>query len=166
MREIKLANKRRVALVDDEDESLVEEHNWYTDGNGYAQTHIACKETKTGKTTIAMHRLVMGLKRNDGKEVDHADGNILNNQKSNLRICTSTQNHWNASRPKDNKSGYKGVSHHTQYGKWRAVIQVHGKHIHIGYFKDKHTAARAYNTVAKEHFGEFAKLNVIEKEAT
>lgn len=62
---------------------------------------------------------------------------------------------------KCSKTGYKGVSFHKASGKYRACIEVNKKHIHLGLFVCKLEAAKAYNKAAKEHFGEFAKLNEV-----
>jgi hypothetical protein len=95
----------------------------------------------------------------EGLQVDHEDGNGLNNQRSNLRIASPTQNQGNARRRKDNTSGYKGVSWYRRTNKWKAHIRVDKKLRHLGYFIDLTDAARAYDAAALEHFGEFAHLN-------
>lgn len=106
-----------------------------------------------------MHNLLLG--RVDGFEVDHCDQNGLNNQRSNLRRSTRSQNRANVSLRKDNKSGFKGVCFSERLGKWRAYIQVDGRWKQIGVFANKKEAAKAYNKEAVKHFGEFAWLNPI-----
>ncbi len=64
----------------------------------------------------------------------------------------------------NNTSGYKGVYWEKQLKKWRARIKVNYQGVHLGVFSDKEEAAKAYNAAALEYFGEFAKLNIIEKE--
>jgi hypothetical protein len=54
---------------------------------------------------------------------------------------------------------------HKQKGNWRAYITIMGKHVHLGGFGSEVEAARAYNKAALKHFGEFAKLNVIDESA-
>ena len=94
-------------------------------------------------------------------EVDHIDGNHLNNQKSNLRLATSSQNKMNRGPRKDNKSGYKGVSWHKQRNQWTARIMANGKYQHLGLFGNILDAVKTYNEAAIKYFGEFAWINKI-----
>jgi hypothetical protein len=102
-----------------------------------------------------MHRFVMNCPA--GMEVDHMDGNGLNNQKANLRICTRRQNSSNRLRRKG--SGYKGVHPYDGGKKWIVTITVDYKNINLGMFTCEKAAARCYDAVAKLAFGEFARLN-------
>lgn len=106
-----------------------------------------------------MHRLIMGAPK--GKEVDHIDGNGLNNQKSNLRICDRFQNTQNCIPRKNTTSKYRGVSWGSRENKWKAQISAFNKSHYIGCFSLETKAAEAYNKKAMELFGEFAKLNII-----
>lgn len=101
--------KGQVALVDDEDYEMVSRYKWYTQDINktlYAQRMIVTKGTGK-RVTMFMHRLIMNTPQ--GMDTDHIDRNGLNNQKSNLRICTRTQNLLNRGMLKSNTSGYKGV---------------------------------------------------------
>ena len=93
------------------------------------------------------------------KYVDHIDNDPKNNKLSNLRWATSKENQGNRSKGKNTSSCYKGVSWHSKNKKWHAQIKLNGKKYHIGSFKNEEDAARAYDEKAREHFGEFAKLN-------
>jgi hypothetical protein len=95
----------------------------------------------------------------DGYTVDHINRDTLNNQLSNLRLATDSQQAQNRRLRSDNTSGYRGVGWNKGARKWRARITVDGKVIFIGDFADKEEAARAYDAAAIEHFGEFAVLN-------
>jgi hypothetical protein len=97
------------------------------------------------------------------KEIDHIDRNRLNNIWSNLRECTSSENKANRTKQSNNTSGYKGVSWHKRANKFRAKIQFQKKPIHIGLFTSAEEAAAAYNTKAKELYGEFANINIIKQ---
>ena len=107
--------------------------------------------------TIRMQRLILNV--NSGMVVDHINGDTLNNQRDNLRICTQRENSYNTKRPSDNTSGFKGVSWSKSRGKWEARIKANGKHKFLGYFDNKKEAAKTYDCSAKELFGEFAYLN-------
>ena len=101
------------------------------------------------------------MKAEKGQEIDHKDGNGLNNQKSNLRLITHTQNCMNRDKNKNNTSGYKGVHWHKNYKKWGVQIRVNGKCKSLGYYDTKKEAAQVYNEGVKKYFGEVAKTNEI-----
>lgn len=155
MKRIKLTRGKR-ALVDDEDFEFLSKWKWCTSG-GYASKSV--RLSNGSKSNIRMHRLIMLPRR--GEEVDHVDRDRLDNRRSKLRVCTSSENKCNAPARISNTSGFKGVGWHIASLKWRAVIQVEGEHRHIGLFKSKEDAARAYNKAAAELHGEFAHQNVI-----
>lgn len=153
MKEIQLT-QGLIALVDDEDYERLNQFKWHASKHGC--TFYANRKKIVNKLhrCESMHWLVMG-----GKFVDHIDGNGLNNQKSNLRFCTNSQNAMNKRMPKCKSSQYKGVTFVKRDKNWRANIRKDGKLIHIGKFQIEEQAAKAYDTAAKEHFGEFAYLN-------
>ena len=161
MKEISLT-QGKVALVDNEDyERLIAMGKWHIGSNGYAQKTIFLgrKNGKRSTTSISMHRVVLGL--DDSKEqVDHVNGNRLDNTRLNLRICSVTENLRNVGLKKCNTSGFKGVCWHRK--KWAVRIRTgKGTRKHIGLFTCPIEAARAYNEAAIKYHGEFANLNPI-----
>lgn len=145
----------KIAWIDAEDYSLVSRYRWhakYSKGNWYAAARVSGE-------IVFMHNLLLG--RRDGYEVDHEDQDGLNNQRYNLRHSTYSQNRANVKTRKDNSSGYKGVCFHPKSGRWRAYIQVNKRWKSLKSYKTPQEAALAYNTAAKEAFGEFAWLNPI-----
>lgn len=94
------------------------------------------------------------------KEIDHINGDRLDNRKENLRFCTRVQNEMNKPTSRLSSSGYKGV-YRSRSGAWLARIQLKKKKIHLGTFDNKVDAARAYNEKAKELYGDFAWLNSV-----
>lgn len=108
-----------------------------------------------------------------GEWVDHKNQNPLDNQRSNLRLCTPSQNNQNAAVRKDNTSGYKGVAYRKDVANkvykyntknkvskfWQAYINVSGKRKHLGYYDTAEQAAYAYDAAARELHGEFAYVN-------
>lgn len=151
-------DKNKVAVVDDKDYEWLNQWKWFSVFDGYNWYAIRKGKKIFGKQeTIPMHRFIVSATR--GQLVDHADGNGLNNQRSNLRICTAVQNSQNRKKPVNNTSGYKGVHWHKQRKMYRAKTVLNGKHIDIGYFQDPQQAARAYDDFVKKNFGDFAKLN-------
>ena len=102
-----------------------------------------------------MHSAIIGKVK--GMDIDHKDGDGLNNQKGNLRHCTHTENVRYRKIGKNNTTGYKGVSIHK--GQIRAQIGYEKHYIHIGYFQTLEDAAKAYDKKAVELFGPFALTN-------
>jgi len=152
MKKIKLS-QGKFALVDNDDFIRVSQYKWHYH-YGYAVRNI---KIDGKRTKIQMHRWLCNAEKNI--EVDHFDGNGINNQKINLRVCTRSQNMANISRHSDNKSGFKGVCFHKNCNKFRARITINKKIIHLGYFDNARSAAMAYNQAAKEKFGKFSRLN-------
>lgn len=161
MREIPLS-QGRVALVDDADFEWLSQWKWHVySPPGRTGVHALAHTTvrKNIYRKIKMHRLILGAK--EGDFVDHIDGNGLNNQKSNLRFCTKSENGMNRGAPTTNSSGFKGVSWAKSKNKWEAYISLKGIRKHLGRFTTKEEAALAYNEAALIHHGSFAHLNKV-----
>lgn len=121
-----------------------------------------------------LHRWILGEENiPEGLQVDHINGNSLDNRKENLRVCTMMQNMVNRRTP-NTSSRYNGVCYNNGKNRrvstgsyrcisrpWRATITLEegkGK-VNLGTFATEEEAARAWDKVAYEHFGEFAQLN-------
>lgn len=156
MKEIKLT-QGRVTQVDDEWYEYLSQWDWVASYDPSVKGYYATRQQGTllGQKTIKMHRVIMNAPI--GMLVDHRDHDTLNNQVYNLRLATKAQNNRNSRKRIDNISGYKGV--HPCRNKWRAMITFEGKLIHLGYFNDIESAARAYDQAARKYHGEFALLN-------
>lgn len=146
-----------LSIIDDDDYDLIAKYSWSIDSNGYARHNLYIQNQKYKRITI--HRLVMNAKIN--QQIDHINGNKLDNRKHNLRFCDKYQNAMNCKIHKHNTSGYKGVCWHKQSKKWRAYIVINDKQLSLGLFNNKKQAANAYNKKAKELFGEFARTNKV-----
>ncbi len=110
-----------------------------------------------GHVPELMHRVLMGAA--PGVEVDHRNGDTLDNRRSNLRFATSAQNKMNSKLRRDNRVGYKGVQFHAETGKYRARIRLQGRTHSLGLFATPEEAARAYDVAARERFSDFARPN-------
>lgn len=88
-------------------------------------------------------------------EVDHIDGNVLNNSAGNLRLATRSENRVNSGKPRNNTSGFKGVTWCKRRKKYRAAISKNYKFHDLGYFDDPAEAGRAYEEAARKIHGEF-----------
>lgn len=113
----------KVTKVDDADYDVLNAHKWlalYTGKTFYAARAIRCKES--GKNQwVLMHRVIMSAEA--GMQVDHKDGDPLNNVRSNLRLATQSQQNYNQRTRQDNKSGVKGLYYHTRSKQWLAQIK-------------------------------------------
>lgn len=149
--------KGKVALVDDADYEWLSQWKWCAHQSRDGQRWYAVRRTYGGPVRLfmKMHRVVMGVPSHI--DVDHKNGNGLDNQRENLRVATKVQNTRNQKLRSTNTSGYKGVSRSA--GRWAAVLYVDYTQIYIGCFDDKRVAARAYDFAAMIHFGEFARIN-------
>ena len=142
-----------VAIIDDEDFESVAKYNWHAT-KGW-NTFYARRNSIDGE--IYLHRFIMNF--SPGIKVDHKDGNGLNCVRDNLRKATQSQNGSNRGKGKNNTSGYKGVTWDNLNKKWKSQISYCGKHKYIGEYDDLIVAAQAYDDMARQCFGEFAKTN-------
>lgn len=150
-----LLTQGKYTLVDDDVFEYLNQFKWFASKGG--QTFYAARNIGRPQKRELIHRVITGAP--NSMWVDHIDGNGLNNQKSNLRLATSSQNAKNRRKGIDNKSGYKGVSWQVRDKKWQAYITVSGERIHLGYFGNPVEAAYAYDQAAIKYHGEFASLN-------
>lgn len=121
---------------------------------------------RTGRRSgkhVFLSRRIMGVENEShlSVQVDHINGNRLDNRKANLRICTHAQNQRNKiARQYDGKGhSFKGVTFLRKEGRWRARLTVNKKSYCGGVHKTPEQAARAYDELAKKYHGEFARLN-------
>lgn len=161
---IAISNARRLrtsdgyeVIVDEKDYAALSSYTWRTVGpvNKYA---FRCIKIGGKSHTIFMHKWVLGAGK--GQMVDHKNRNPLDNRRSNLRLCTASENAINAGKTsRSTTSKFKGVCWNKRERIWRAKIRKEGKHFSIGSFAKEEDAARAYNREAAKLFGEFAVLN-------
>lgn len=148
----------KVAIVDAADYEWLNQWKWSVSPDGRTFYARRTETSPEGKDVpVSMHRLIASAPR--GVEVDHKDGNGLNNTRGNLRLATHSQNRHNSTMPSNNTSGFKGVSWHKRHRKWYAHATVNGKSKHIGHYDTPEDAARAYDAVVREIHGEFARPN-------
>ena len=158
MKEMQLT-QGKVALIDDEDFERLNQFNWYAHRSGNNWYAVRSSSRINGKqTTIIMHREIMNTLLD--MQVDHKNGNSLDNQKSNIRTCTHQQNQFNKINPqKNNKLGIKGVRWYEKTKKFHARIGINGKYIHLGYYNVLGDADSAYRIAEEKYFCEFARCN-------
>lgn len=147
----------KVAVVDDADYESVSQFQWH------AIKKVNCWYAGGPRNVdkhrrICLHHFIMCPP--DGCRIDHIDGNGLNNQRHNLRVCTHQQNLFAfRHKRKGTSSKYRGVAWNRQISRWVAYIQPDGKKHHLGYFDSEEDAARVYDAAARKFFGDFVSLN-------
>jgi len=90
------------------------------------------------------------------EQVDHINGNGLDNRRENLRVANKMQNQYNSARQHNNRLGLKGV--HKNGRRYRAQIRADGVKHNLGYFDTAEEAHAAYCEAAKRLHGEFARF--------
>jgi hypothetical protein len=145
------------AGIDATDAQLVEGFNWQARVDKHDVYAQRISQRDGVRTCVKMHRVITSAPH--GSEVDHADGDGLNNRKSNLRICTTTENRWNRLASSVNTSGYKGVTWAANRGKWTTAIKFHHKTINLGRFDCPKEAHAAYAAACVKYHGDFARLS-------
>lgn len=147
------------AKVDVADLPLLLNHKWFCVGDG-SKAHPFTARAKINGAGVAMSRFILGL--TDPKVIaDHKDWDNLNNRRDNLRAVdqTASAQYRRGWKRKSNPGGseYKGV--YGKEGRWRAVIKVNKKPVHLGYFKTQEEAAKAYSNAAARYHGDYSVRN-------
>lgn len=150
----------KVTIVDDRDFEWLNQWKWCATRTRNLWYAVRAGYSHQRRHTIYMHRLILNSPPN--LESDHRNGDSLDNRRINLRVCTKARNQMNSHKRTGCSSKYKGVSWHSRNQKWRADIQINGKKCYLGTFANELEAAVIYNSAARKHFGEFARLNIVE----
>ena len=143
----------RVARVDDGDYDLVAGFRWYAWLARRPSGLVSGPYAVSARGRVYMHKLITGF-----AVTDHIDHDGLNNQRSNLRPATPSQNACNRRAAFNGSSRFKGVTWHGARGKWQAAIGS-GCSRYLGLFDVEADAARAYDAAARAAYGEYANVN-------
>jgi hypothetical protein len=152
---IPLANDRGFVVVDAADAQLVSQYRWQL-RQGRKPGYTSYASRRLSGATQYIHTFLTGW-----PEVDHEDGDGLNNCRSNLRPATRGQNNANQG-PQDRPgklSTFKGVTWYATHERWVARIRVDGRLRSLGYFTSEEAAARAYDNAAQAAWPGYAYLN-------
>lgn len=136
--------------ISDEDFIFIVGFSWHLVGMGYV-----CCSTPPWRGQCLHKIIAMRAEIDCSNMVDHIDRNKLNNQRSNLRAATQSQNSANAKVSKNNVAGIKGIRLRHN-GRWQSVIKVNWKLLCLGTFDTAEEAHAAYREAAEFYFGEFA----------
>lgn len=138
---IDLGHDQRL-LLDDQDAHLTA-FPWRVHTEGYA-----VRTAWAGRSVnVYLHREILGLTAGDGAQVDHVNGDRLDNRRCNLRVVRNAENAQNTS----SRSGYRGVHFDQARGKWMARVKLDYRHHFLGRYDDERDAARAAEAFRREH---------------
>ena len=121
-------------------------YTWCISKTGYLVANINYKVTK-------LHRYL--LTPSIDKVVDHINGDLLNNRRNNLRICTMSENGKNIKLKSNNSSGYAGIRK-TNHNTFNVRITVNNKEIHVGNFQSLDIAINERHNAELKYYKEFA----------
>lgn len=155
----KLAKEKGLtALIDLSDAKEVLKHRWTAWANK-SNNIYAVQGASRNERYLRMHRLIM--RATDDQEIDHINGNGLDNRKSNLRVVTRSQNQQNrrAARTKDHP--YKGVYQDPNTGRYAVLIILDGRRKHLGTYDQIEHAGWVYDYEAVIFHGPYAKTNAM-----
>lgn len=150
------------SIVDEADLPLLTHHKWWPAKIKKRHKEYVYASTRINGKSVRMHRLLMGLEPGNNMVVDHIDGDTLNNSRTNLRICTRSENSHNSAKisyAHTYCSRYKGVRKFREG--WNSASVENGVKTYLGTFKHEVLAAIAYNKHVRTHRGEFARPNLV-----
>ena len=145
------------AVIDDEDYELIRPYKWFAIPKGKTAYAIGYRHGFSTGKRVSMHAVL----NPEFELTDHANGNGLDNRRVNLREATKSQNAANCRHK--STSGFRGVCWHKRRQRWTVQLKLNYRNILYAHFDAKEEAAREYDKVAKEVFGEFACLNFPEE---
>jgi hypothetical protein len=133
-------NRGFVTLLDDEDFERFNRWRWCAARSRAGKPHMYAQRDGGRPGTLYLHRLILDAPR--GMQVDHINGNTLDNRRANLRLVTPSQNMQNTTRARvDSRSGVKNVIRR-ESGNFQVVLRLHGKPYCFGTHADLETARR------------------------
>lgn len=148
-------SRGKVTLIDAADFEKVGRFKWTFATAGYACRSI--RRSDNSKQMVLLHRVLMDAKPE--QDIDHINHDGLDNRRSNLRLCSTSENLRNARAKRNGVSKYKGVCWDKSRSCWKSEIRITHKRKYIGRFCSEEEAAKAYDKAARFYFGEFAYLN-------
>lgn len=134
--------------VDAADIEWLSQWTWRLQTIGYAVRWGKTRRPNRKTICLPMHRVICGLETGDGLEVDHINGDKLDNRRANLRVCTRAENGQNL-HITSGASRFRGVSIHGRY--WRASARLGGTLHLLGDYENEIEAARVVDAFRAQH---------------
>ena len=147
-------------IVDGSDKHLLHKYKWFINRYGYARSSF---QKKRKNTNFYLHRMIMNAPNEF--DIDHINGNKIDNRRCNLRICKEHQNSWNRNKrtTKGLTSKFIGVcfvGDKTRKKRWVASLKSNIVNVNIRRsFSTELEAAMFYDLLAKKYYGDFSKTN-------
>lgn len=146
-------------IIDKEDVEKVRNHKWRLSHN-----HVLTGREINGVNNVKdLAWIVLGIDDIGNDVVDHINHNPLDNRKSNLRICSQSENTKNCSLASKNTSGYAGVHFDKRRNKWNAEIKVEYKKIYLGSYRSLNHAVYARLIAEALYFDDYKNEEEFEK---
>ena len=139
-------------IIDSDIVDIIKYQKWSLSSYGYVYHNYPHTD---------LHRLIMGVQNNPNVDVDHINGDTLDNRRENLRICSTSENTANKHFSSTNTSGYIGV-HYSDRG-WAPEIRFNHIRVHLGRYRALEDAVYARLCAVKQCFGKFANIEQIKK---
>lgn len=155
MAQVPLRNRDGVVaaftVVDQQDLASVSRWRW---SRGGSRGQYAYRKGP-GRKNIYLHRFLLDAPC--GYEVDHINGDTLDNRRDNLRLATPCENKFNTGLTARNRSGFKGVHWNAWTKSWDACIRVNHGIFRLGHYANPAEAAEVYQQAAEFLHGQFAR---------
>ncbi len=142
------------------DYPMIMDYKWYLNSNGYPYT-FGKGSINFGKRGKTLHKFLFRKQRIEkGYVIDHINRNKLDNRRENLRIITQKENSYNRTKNSNSNNTYKGVKLDKKtLGTYKAIVTKDNIKYEIKDIPDEESAAKIYDMMAEELFGEYAGKN-------
>ena len=133
-------------IIDAEDVNKISNYKISKRGN-YIYANI-------NNESVALHRIITNTVNELDKvhnPIDHINGDCLDNRKSNLRVCTMSENMYNTYKQRNHSTGVRKHIQKGKYVSYQAYISVNNKQINLGYFDTKEKAITARRLAEKKY---------------
>lgn len=148
--------------IDKKDYALIMDYKWFLNGQGYPYTFKnELSGQNFGKRGLTLHRLLFSNEYIEkGYVIDHINRDKLDNRRNNLRIITQKENSYNRTKNTNSNNTYKGVKLDKKtFGTYKASVTKDNIKYEIKDIPDEESAAKIYDIMAEELFGEYAGKN-------
>lgn len=139
-----LIEELRATFEYHEDGYLIRKKNGKPTGQ-HANTTQGYARVKVGGRMLRAHRVIYAIIHGEmpAGQIDHINGNRVDNRIENLRDVSHSENQHNHKTPENNTSGFTGVGWHAPLQKWVSRIKVNNRTLHLGYFENLEDAVKA-----------------------
>jgi hypothetical protein len=146
--------------IDKNDYPLIMDYKWFLNNQGYPYT-FGKGSVNFGKRGKTLHKFLFRKQHIEkGYVIDHINRDKLDNRRNNLRIITQKENSYNRTKNSNSTNTYKGVKIDKKtLGTYKAIVTKDNVKYEIKDIPDEESAAKIYDIMAEELFGEYAGKN-------